>query len=129
MTEPTEPTMSASTYGSMQVNSVTVHGPVTELKHAATKQYVDTAEEHVRTGILGDAGPALDTLREIEVFLQGDETNVSASLVNQLSSVQSQLNYEISRASGAEGALHADLENENGLRIMADVDINGRLAF
>ena len=130
-TVPTEepPTMSAQTYGSMDVNSVRIHGPVTQDNQAATKLYVDTAAETVRTGILGGAGPALDTLREIEVFLQGDDTNVSASLVNQLSSVQSQLNAEISRASGAEGALHADLESEKLLRRAADTDINGRLAF
>ena len=128
-TVPTEPTMSAQTYGSMDVNSVRIHGPVTQDNQAATKLYVDTAAETVRTGILGGAGPALDTLREIEVFLQGDDTNVSASLVNQLSSVQSQLNAEISRASGAEGALHADLESEKGLRRAADTDFNGRLAF
>jgi len=124
MTEPTEPTMSASTYGSMQVNSVTVHAPVTELKHAATKGYVDA----VRDGILGDGvSGALYTLKEIGDYL--NDGSVASSVVSQLTSVQSQLNAEISRASGAEGALQSDLENEKGLRRAADTDINGRLAF
>ena len=108
-----------SSYGSMDVNQVRIHAEPTQDNHAATRLYVDTAAATVRDGILGGAGPALDTLKEIEVFLQGDGTNVSASLVNQLSSVQSQLNAEISRASGAEGALHSDLEAEKGIRSLA----------
>ena len=48
------PTMSAPSYGSMDVNSIRIHGPITQDNQGATKQYVDTATLAVRDGILGD---------------------------------------------------------------------------
>ena len=104
----TDPTMSSMTsYGSMDVNSVRVHGPITQDNHATTKLYVDQAAEAVRTGILDGAGPALDTLKEIQVYLEG-EPNMSGGLISSISSIQNQVM--------PEGALHADLQNETGIR-------------
>ena len=112
----TDPTMSSmTTYGSMDVSSVRVHGPITQDNHATTKLYVDQAAETVRTGILGiGVSGALDTLKELGDYLQ--DGTVASGLVSQLASVQSQISAEVSRASGAEGALHADLAYETGIR-------------
>ena len=97
----TEPTMSSmTTYGSMDVSSVRVHGPITQDNHATTKLYVDQSAAAVRDGIVNGAGPALDTLKEIEQYLNG-EPNVSGGLISQISSVQSQLDSEVMRAMGA----------------------------
>ena len=63
-----EPAISTMSYGNMEVNSVTVHAPVTQELHAATKAYVDMAALAVRDGIVNGAGPALDTLLEIQIF-------------------------------------------------------------
>ena len=90
MTEPTVSSMQA--YASMDVNSVRIHSPTTATmadNNAATKLYVNQAAAVVRDGIVGEGvSGALDTLKEIEVFWTG-EPNMSAGLVNQLSSVQS----------------------------------------
>ena len=70
----------------------------------------------MREGILGvGVSEALDTLKELEVYLTGDQ-NMSGGLISQISSIQTQVTQEVSRASSAEGALHADLENEKGIR-------------
>ena len=54
----TEPTMSSmTTYGSMDVSSVRVHGPITQDNHATTKLYVDQSAAAVRDGIVNGAGP------------------------------------------------------------------------
>ena len=126
----TDPTMSSmTTYGSMDVSSVRVHGPITQDNHATTKLYVDQAAAAVRDGILGvGVSDALDTLKELEVYLTGEQ-NMSGGLISQISSIQNQVTQEVSRASGAEGALHADLENEKSLRIMAVADVSGRLDY
>ena len=84
-----EPTISTMSYGSAEFNSVTVHAPVTQELHAATKAYVDMATLAVRDGIVNGAGPALDTLKELETFLTGSE-GMSVGLVNQLGSIQAQ---------------------------------------
>ena len=61
----TDPTMSSmTTYGSMDVSSVRVHGPITQDNHATTKLYVDQAAAAVRDRILGvGVSDALDTLK------------------------------------------------------------------
>ena len=41
---------------------------------------------------------------------------MSGGLISQISSIQTQVTQEVSRASSAEGALHADLKNEKGIR-------------
>ena len=126
----TEPQMSSmTTYGSMDVSSVRVHGPITQDNHATTKLYVDQAASAVRDSIVSGAGPALDTLKEIESFLQGDATNVSAGLVNQLSTLQAQVSAEVSRASTAEGMLQSDLANEQAIRSAAIVSLQAGLAY
>ena len=124
----TEPTMSSmTTYGSMDVSSVRVHGPITQDNHATTKLYVDQAAAAVRDGIVNGAGPALDTLKEIEVFLQG-EPNVSAGLVTMVGSVQSQLGAEINRATGIELALRTDLNAERDLRMIQVQELHERVS-
>ena len=113
----TDPTMSSmTTYGSMDVSSVRVHGPITQDNHATTKQYVDQSAAAVREGILGvGVSEALDTLKELEVYLTGEQ-NMSGGLISQISSIQNQVTQEVSRASSAEGALLADLQHETGIR-------------
>ena len=118
-----------TTYGSMDVAQVRLHAEPTQDNHAATRLYVDTAAATVRAGILDGAGPALDTLKEIETFLQGDSSNVSAGLVNQLSSIQAQVTAEVSRASGAEGVLHSDIMNEQAVRHAAVTSVGTALSF
>ena len=118
-----------TTYGSMDVAQVRLHAEPTQDNHAATRLYVDTAAATVRAGILDGAGPALDTLKEIETFLQGDSSNVSAGLVNQLSSIQAQVNAEVSRASSAEGMLRSDLDNEAASRSAAVASLQAALNY
>ena len=104
-----------TSYASMDVSQVRLHAEPTQDNHAATRLYVDTAAETVRTGILGiGVSGALDTLKELGDYLQ--DGTVASGLVSQLASVQSQISAEVSRASGAEGALHADLAYETGIR-------------
>ena len=142
-----EPNVSTMSYGSAEFNSVTVHAPVTQELHAATKGYVDSATLAVRNSIVDGAGPALDTLREIETFLQGDSSNVSAGLVNQLSSLQAQLTGEIARAmavdqdhyssfdverntrQAAVANLTSIINYESGARIQGQVDLNDRANY
>ena len=142
-----EPNISTMSYGSAEFNSVTVHAPVTQELHAATKGYVDSATLAVRNSIVDGAGPALDTLREIETFLQGDSSNVSAGLVNQLSSLQAQLTGEIARAmavdqdhyssfdverntrQAAVSNLTSIINYESGARIQGQVDLNDRANY
>ena len=123
----TEPTMSSmTTYGSMDVSSVRVHGPITQDNHATTKLYVDQAAAAVRDGIVNGAGPALDTLKEIEQYLNG-EPNVSGGLISQISSVQSQLDGEIARSLSVDQNVYDLLQEERDTRIMAVTDVSGRL--
>ena len=68
-----EPTISTMNYGSAEFNSVTVHAPVTQELHAASKAYVDQATLTMRDSIVNGAGPAMDTLKELETFLTGSE--------------------------------------------------------
>ena len=142
-----QPTISTMNYGSAEFNSVTVHAPVTQELHAATKAYVDQAALTVRNSIVDGAGPALDTLREIETFLQGDGSNVSGSLVNQLSSLQAQLTGEISRSlavdqdhyssfdierntrQAAVSNLQTAINYESAERKLAQVDLNDRANY
>ena len=125
----TEPTMSTlTTYGSMDVNSVRVHGPITQDNHATTKLYVDQSAAAVRDGIVNGAGPALDTLKEIEQYLNG-EPNVSGGLISQISSVQSQLDGEIARALVVDQHVYELLQEERDTRILAVADVSGRLDF
>ena len=128
MTVPTEepPQVSGPTYGSMDVSSIRIHSEPTLATHGTTKQYVDGKVSDVKSDILGNAGPSWDTLKEIQVFLEG-EPNVSAGLVNQLGSVQSQLDAEVQRAIGVEGALISEIHAERDTRIMAVADVSSRL--
>ena len=121
----TDPTMSSmTTYGSMDVSQVRLHAEPTQDNHAATRLYVDTAAETVRTGILGiGVSGALDTLKELGDYLQ--DGTVASGLVSQLASVQSQISAEVSRASGAEGALHADLERKGHTQLTSTKFTNG----
>ena len=106
-----EPVVSTQSYGSMDVSSIRIHSEPTLATHGTTKQYVDSKVADVKSDILGNAGPSWDTLKEIQTFLEG-EPNVSAGLVNQLGSVQSQLDAEVQRAIGVEGALQSELQYE-----------------
>ena len=124
----TEPTMSSmTTYGSMDVSSVRVHGPVTQDNHATTKLYVDQAAAAVRSSIVDGAEPAYDTLLELQRFLVG-QPDVSTGLVSMVGSVQSQLDAEINRATGIEGALQIDIHNERDLRMTQVADLYGRIS-
>ena len=124
-----EPTISTMSYGSAEFNSVTVHAPVTQELHAATKAYVDMAALAVRDGIVNGAGPAMDTLREIETFLQGDSSNVSAGLVNQLSSLQAQLYGEISRSTTVDQDHYSSFDIERNTRQAAVTTLQSVIAF
>ena len=123
----TEPTMSSmTTYGSMDVSSVRVHGPITQDNHATTKLYVDQAAASVRDGIVNGAGPLLDTLKEIESYLVG-EPSVSGGLISQISSVQSQLDGEIARSLSVDQNVYDLLQEERDTRILAVADVSSRL--
>ena len=88
----TEPTMSTLTsFVSMDVSSVRVHGPITQDNQATNKLYVDQAALAVRNSIVDGAGPALDTLKEIESFLQG-EPNMSSGSINRIVSLNEFIN-------------------------------------
>ena len=88
-------TMSTLTsYRSLDVNQVRIHAEPTQDTHAATRLYVDTAAAAVRNSIVDGAGPALDTLKEIEVFLQGDGSNMSGSLIHTMTQLQGQVTAE-----------------------------------
>ena len=89
-----EPTVSANTYGSMDVSSIRIHSEPTLATHGTSKAYVDGKVADVKSDILGNAGPSWDTLKEIQSFLEG-EPNVSAGLVNQIGGIQSQLDTEV----------------------------------
>ena len=117
-----------TTYGSMDVSQVRLHAEPTQDNHAATRLYVDTAAETVRTGILGiGVSGALDTLKEIEVFLQGDGSNMSGSLIHTMAQLQGQVTAEVSRASSAEGMLRSDLDNEAAIRSAAVTSLTAGL--
>ena len=123
----TEPTMSSmTTYGSMDVSSVRVHGPITQDNHATTKLYVDQSAAAVRDGIVNGAGPLLDTLKEIESYLVG-EPSVSGGLISQISSVQSQLDGEIARSLSTDQNVYDLLQEERDTRILAVADVSSRL--
>jgi hypothetical protein len=124
-----EPTISSMSYGSMEVNSVTVHAAVTQELHAATKAYVDSATLAVRDSIVSGAGPAMDTLREIETFLQGDSSNVSAGLVNQLSSLQAQLTGEIARAMAVDQDHYSSFDVERNTRQAAVANLQSIINY
>jgi hypothetical protein len=124
-----EPTISSMSYGSMEVNSVTVHAAVTQELHAATKAYVDSATLAVRDSIVSGAGPAMDTLREIETFLQGDSSNVSAGLVNQLSSLQAQLTGEIARAMAVDQDHYSSFDVERNTRQAAVANLQSVINY
>ena len=124
-----EPNISTMSYGSAEFNSVTVHAPVTQELHAATKGYVDSATLAVRNSIVDGAGPALDTLREIETFLQGDSSNVSAGLVNQLSSLQAQLTGEIARAMAVDQDHYSSFDIERNTRQAAVADMQAVIDY
>ena len=122
----TEPTMSSmTTYGSMDVSSVRVHGPITQDNHATTKLYVDQAAASVRDGIVNGAGPLLDTLKEIGDYLQ--DGSVASGLVSQISSVQSQLDGEIARSLSVDQNVYDLLQEERDTRILAVADVSSRL--
>lgn len=122
----TEPTMSSmTTYGSMDVSSVRVHGPITQDNHATTKLYVDQAAAAVRNGIVDGAGPLLDTLKEIGDYLQ--DGSVASGLVSQISSVQSQLDGEIARSLATDQNIYDFLQEERDTRSLAVADVSSRL--
>ena len=124
----TDPTMSSmTTYGSMDVSSVRVHGPITQDNHATTKQYVDQSAAAVRDGIVNGAGPLLDTLKEIGDYLQ--DGSVASGLVSQISSVQSQLDGEIARSLSVDQNVYDLLQEERDTRIAAVADVSGRLDY
>ena len=116
-----------TSYASMDVSQVRLHAEPTQDNHAATRLYVDTAAAAVRNSIVDGAGPALDTLKEIEVFLQGDGSNMSGSLIHTMAQLQGQVNAEVSRASSAEGMLRSDLDNEAAIRSAAVTSLTAGL--
>ena len=123
-----EPTVSTNTYGSMDVSSIRIHSEPTLATHGTSKAYVDGKVADVKSDILGNAGPSWDTLKEIQTFLEG-EPNVSAGLVNQIGGIQSQLDTEVVRAMGVEGALLSEFHAERDTRIMAVASVQTALSF
>ena len=123
-----EPTVSTNTYGSMDVSSIRIHSEPTLATHGTSKAYVDGKVADVKSDILGNAGPSWDTLKEIQSFLEG-EPNVSAGLVNQIGGIQSQLDTEVVRAMGVEGALLSEFHAERDTRIMAVASVQAALDY
>ena len=123
-----EPTISTMSYGSAEFNSVTVHAPVTQELHAATKAYVDMAALAVRDGIVNGAGPALDTLKELETFLTGSE-GMSVGLVNQLGSIQAQLDSEIARSLTVDQDHYSSFDIERNTRQAAVANLQSVISY
>ena len=122
-----EPTISTMSYGSAEFNSVTVHAPVTQELHAATKAYVDQAAAAVRDGIVDGAGPALDTLKEIGEYLQ--DGSVATSIVSQLGSIQAQLDGEIARSFTVDQDHYSSFDIERNTRQAAVSNLQTVLSF
>jgi hypothetical protein len=71
----------------------------------------------------------MDTLREIETFLQGDSSNVSAGLVNQLSSLQAQLTGEIARAMAVDQDHYSSFDVERNTRQAAVANLQSVINY
>lgn len=116
--------------GSMEVYDVRIQkvvGDMTDPYTASTVAYVDHKVNELQNILLGGAGAAFDTLKEIETFFKSADENIAASIVSQISSEtderkaqdalnNSNLSAEISRAQSAENALSGRIDSEVSTR-------------
>ena len=117
-----------NTYGSAEFTHVKLHGPVTDLDHAATKGYTDEEVKKVREDLLGpNLDTALDTIRELASFVE--DGKVAGGIVSQLSALQFTIDNEASVRLAADVDLATAIGIANSARSAADTQIQGVLTY
>jgi hypothetical protein len=100
---PNDPDYDGSQLGSMELYNLKIQ----KLKEvfndydAVTKKYVDTKLED----LIGNAGTAFDTLREIELAINGEDQTVVGGMIKEIGDLSAAVATEKARAEGVEGGL------------------------
>jgi hypothetical protein len=100
---PDDPDYDGSQLGSMELYNLKIQ----KLKDvftdydAVTKKYVDSKLED----LIGNAGTAFDTLREIELAINGEDQTVVGGMIKEIGDLSAAVATEKARAEGIEGGL------------------------
>jgi len=108
-----------TSYASIEVDQLTLHGSTFTENHAVPKYYVDNAVQGAASRIdamLEGSAPAFDTLIEIKNSMDSGASDLGTALTARVGELSGAIQAEVDAARAYEGDLRGEIQSEAGTR-------------